>query len=212
MHAVPLAMAQAAEKAGAAFRYGDAGRGDPAVPHRPGRRCRPGIRCAAACRRGGLHGRLAGGLRNAASRSQAARAAAAGALLAVGGGLACRRPWRTRTSGRAPQHPLWCAVGLGLRRAAEGRPADARPVSAGHRTVAGRADDGAAGLLDALRAGARAQPECRYRLDARGPGDARTAACFPRRAGLSERRGHRGTGNPAGLAAPGDGGAARRSP
>ena len=74
---------------------------------------------------------------------------------------------------RSPQHPLRGASGTaafdGL---LDARAADAGPVAAGHRAVAGRSDARPAGLLDALRAGAGAEPRRAGRL-----GDARPARC-----------------------------------
>ena len=135
MHAVPVAMALAAEKAGAVFRYGDPVE---AVLRSPSGRV-AGVRLSS----GGqlradavvctidlpvayetvlpdLRGRRAGLSRYSP----------------VGGGLARRRS-RDTTAGRcSPQHPLRGRMGCGVRRAVPRRETDAGPVASGERAVA----------------------------------------------------------------------------
>ncbi len=122
MHAVPLAMAQAAEKAGATFRYGDAVDGDPALAHRPGGRRADRRRGAAPGRRGGLHGRPAGRLPARSSPDlRPPRAVRRGRYSpsAVVWHVGVRG--RARAARRPPQHPLRRAVGHGVRGAAGAR-------------------------------------------------------------------------------------------
>ena len=141
MHAMPVALATAAEKAGTQFRYGasvsevlrrtDTGRG---------RRRTTRFRRAAGGRRGRLHPRPADRVREAAARPEPAAGAAPAALLALGRGLARRGSWSAGPGGLAPQHPLRSRVGRRLRRPAQARHPDGRRLAAGHHPVAGRPD------------------------------------------------------------------------
>ena len=177
MHAVPVALAQAAEKAGATLPLRRRGDRDPALPGRPGGRRAHRGRRADPGRRGGLHRRPAGRVPDLPVRPQAAAGRPVGVLLPLRGGLARRRTRGAGTADRPPQHPLRRPSGASafddlLKRG----PADARPVPAGHRALAGRADRGAGRVLDALRAGAGAQPERHGRLAHGGRPDAGPAA------------------------------------
>ena len=106
MHAVPLGMAQAAEKAGAAFRYGDAVE---AILRSPTGRV-AGVRTAAGAQFRADAVVCTVDLPVAYEQLPRRPAAPAGgptrSVLAVGGGLARRRPRRTRAARRPPQHPL----------------------------------------------------------------------------------------------------------
>ena len=211
MHAMPVALATAAEKAGTEFRYGAS--------------------VAEVLRRtdtGGVAGvRLDSGEQLAADAVVCTldlptayeqllpdlsppRALRRTALLAVGRGLARRRPGSPGAGRRAPQHPLRHRVGRRLRRPAQARQLDARPVPAGHHPLAGRPVPGA---RRAARPCSCSNPSPTSPTGGstgqRARADAGAAADLPGRRGLPHRRGDRGAGHPAGLAATGNG---RRDP
>ena len=156
IHAVPMIMAQVAEKAGVTFRYGDAAE---EVLRSP----RDGLRVSA--RRPGTESSptlwsalLICQLRTSncsvifARRERLRR----GRLFALGGGLACRGTRTAAVLGRPPQHPLRHRMELRVRRAAQARRADARPVAAGHHPLPRRLGSRTRWLLHALRSGTRA--------------------------------------------------------
>ena len=125
-------------------------RGRPSIlrsPHRPGRRRADRVRRADRGRRRGLHPRPAGRVRDSSCPTCGRRGRS--------GTVATRRRRWSGTSAYAgvPEPPVahhnihfGDRVGRGVRRPARARRADARPVAAGHRAVAGRADRGAGRL------------------------------------------------------------------
>ena len=206
MHSVPRAMAQAAEKAGASFRYGDA---VDSILRSP-------------------TGRVAGvGLASGVRLRADAVVCTIDLPVAYQTLLADLTPPRAAVRGRySPSAVVWH---VGVRGLPEGNVAhhnihfgaewgsafeallkDGRLMPDPSRLVTVPSLDeptmAPPECSGALRAGARAQPQCQHRLDPRGPGDARPTAWLHCRPGLSERRGDRGTGDPPGLAAPGNGG------
>ena len=118
MHALPVTLAQAAEKAGATFRYGDAVTSVAALPGRPGRRGADRVGDQDRGRRRGLHARPAHRVRDAAAGAAAAARGPVGDLLPLGGRLARRRTRGAGAADRASQHPLRNPVGRGVRRPA----------------------------------------------------------------------------------------------
>ena len=171
IHAVPMIMAQVAEKAGVTFRYGDAA--EEVLRSAQGRVA--GVRTASGERIVAdavvctldlptAYEKLLPDL----SPPRALRPAAIRRRRWSGtsGYAVCRRPEAAHhnihfgTSGAAPSTSCSSAE------------ADGRRVAAGHHPLAGRPVPGTGGLLDAVRPGARPQPGRRDRLVERSRADA----------------------------------------